>query len=116
LIIGCANPAKEHPITAGVIMDASGIDYSKFEVIRLEGEGKCAGTEAEPCIAIAHFKVKEKISANPMQLLEIDTPIKKIKGYTKPISFEPDHDYTLKYEVVKLKPADTIKWKFAGIE
>jgi len=115
-IVGCSSKPAEQIITAGVIMDSKGIDYSKFEVLKLEGEGECAGTEAEPCIAIAHFEVTEKTRANPMQLLEIDTPIRQVKGYSKIIDFEPGHDYTLKYEVLKLNPTDTIKWKFAGIE
>ncbi|MBN1645363.1 hypothetical protein JW851_05010 [Candidatus Woesearchaeota archaeon] len=51
-----------------------------------------------------------------MQLLEIDSPIKEIKGYNQKIKFEPGHDYTLKYEVIKINPADTITWKFAGVE
>ncbi len=89
-------------------------DYTKFEIISLEGEGECAGTVADPCMAIAKFMVKEEITINPMQLLEVNTPVKEIKGYNKKITFKPGHDYTLKYEVLKINPTDTIEWSFAG--
>lgn len=91
-------------------------DYSKIEVISLQGEGECEGTADNPCKAIANFKVTETLTINPMRLIEFDMPIKQIKGYNKKITFEPGHDYSLKYEVLKLNPKDTIKWTFAGVE
>ena len=114
LLIGCSSP-QSTIIAPGVILDLGSVDYSNFEVVKLEGEGECAGTETDPCTAIAHFKVKEIISINPMQLLEIDTPIRQIRGYSKNIRFEPGHTYTLKYTVLKINPTDKIEWKFAGV-
>ena len=112
LLAGCS---EKQNITSGITLELKP-DYSNFEVIKLEGEGECTGTEAQPCKATAIFRVKEKITLNPMQLFEVDTEIKSIKGYNKKITFEPEHDYTLKYEVLKINPTDTITWKFAGVE
>ncbi|MBW2968874.1 hypothetical protein KY314_02025 [Candidatus Woesearchaeota archaeon] len=114
-LLGCY-AEKSSIIAPGVVLDLGEVDYSNFKVSSLAGEGQCAGTSADPCYAIAKFQVKEKISINPMQLLEIDTAIKQVKGYNKKAVFEPGHDYTLKYEVLKINPTDTIVWKFAGVE
>jgi hypothetical protein len=115
LLAGCGGSPQNTIISAGVILDLGDVDYSNFEVVKLEGEGECAGTETDPCTAIAHFKVKKVITINPMQLLEIDTPISQIRGYSKNIRFEPGHTYTLKYTVLKVNPTDKIAWKFAGV-
>lgn len=112
LIVGCT--IKDETIPAGIILDLGDLNYDKFEVISFEGEGVCAGTEAEPCEAIVNFKVNSKVTANPMQLFSIDGPIKQIKGYNQDITFEPGHDYTLKYYVLKINPTDQIYWEFAG--
>lgn len=103
-------------IAPGAVVNIDKIDFNKFEVIELKGEGVCRGTVENPCIALAVFSVREIITANPVQLIEFDMPVKEIRTYSKELTFEPGHNYTLKYEVLKNNPEDTVKWKFAGRE
>lgn len=113
ILLGCKT--KEMPAPA-LTLDLGKPDYSKFQVISLDGEGECIGNEADPCLAEAQFRVTEPVTANPLKLIEISSPVKEIKGYNKQMKFEPGETYTLKYEVLKIDPADVISWKFAGKE
>jgi len=115
LIAGCGSNT---PINSAITLDVNlgKPDFSKFQVLELTGEGECAGNEADPCLAEAKFRVTESIAANPMSLIELDNPVKEIRGYNKQMKFEPGNAYTLKYEVIKTNPDDIISWKFAGKE
>jgi len=118
LLIALAGCGSKAPMNSAITLnlDAAKPDFSKFQVTELTGEGDCAGNEADPCLAEAKFKVTETIAANPMQLIEMDKPVKEIRGYNKQMKFEPGNTYTLKYEVIKINPTDVISWKFAGQE
>lgn len=113
ILVGCKD--KEMPAPA-LTLDLGKPDYSKFQVIALDGEGECMGNEADPCLAEAQFRVTEQITANPLKLIEINEPVKEIKCYNKQMKFEPGQTYTLRYEVLKINPSDSISWKFAGKE
>lgn len=118
LLLALAGCGSNTPINSAITLDLDlgKPDYSKFQVTELTGEGDCAGNEADPCLAEAKFKVTETITANPLQLIEIDKPVKEIRGLNKQTTFEPGSTYTLKYEVLKINPSDVISWKFAGKE
>ncbi len=115
ILAGCGSKA---PINSAMTLDLDlgKPDYSLFQVMELSGEGECAGTNDDPCMAEAKFKVMQETTANPMKLLEVQSAVKEIRGYNKQMTFKTGETYTLRYEVLKINPSDVISWKFAGQE
>jgi len=114
LLAGCGT--KQPAIMPALTLDMGTPDYSLFQVMELSGEGECAGTDVDPCMAEAVFKVTQETTANPMKLLEVQSTVKEVRGYNKQMTFKTGEMYTLRYEVLKVNPSDVISWKFAGKE
>ena len=118
LLITLAGCGSKAPINSAMTLnlDMGKPDYSLFQVMELSGEGECAGTDVDPCMAEAVFNVTQETTANPMKLLEVQSTVKEVRGYNKQMTFKTGEMYTLRYEVLKVNPSDVISWKFAGKE